>query len=90
MYSSFNNTSDKDGSFRTDFIPPQHKYVEHEKYGSAFFMDHNQEEYLIQRAFKSNNFTNIRDLPNNLKHGQILNERIDKVLHASGLEATNR
>jgi hypothetical protein len=41
MYSSFNNTSDKDGSFRTDFIPPQHKYVEHEKYGSAFFMDHN-------------------------------------------------
>jgi hypothetical protein len=33
MYTSFNNKSvndyQKDASYRTDFIPPEHKYIEH-------------------------------------------------------------
>lgn len=26
-----------------EFVPPEHKYIEHEKFGSAFFKDNNEE-----------------------------------------------
>jgi hypothetical protein len=63
-----------------DFRPPEHTYLEHEPYSSAFFKDHCEEEYQIQRAFKADNFTYLRSkIPNQLKYGAILEERLYKV-----------
>ena len=58
---------------QSDFIPPEHSYLEHEPYNSAFFKDHCEEEYQIRRAFQADNFTYLRSkIPNQLKHGAIL------------------
>lgn len=43
---------------------------------------------MIQRAFQAHNFTNIRDkIPTSLKHGAILQQRIDKVQDNTETEA---
>lgn len=34
---------------------------------------------MIQRAFKANNFTSLRDLPDNFSRGCVLNERKERV-----------
>lgn len=82
---------DTEGSNRSDFIPPEHSYVQHEPFSSAFFRDHNEEEYVIQRAFQAHNFTHLRDkIPNSLKHGAILQQRIGKVQDSTESEAAIR
>lgn len=62
-----------------EFIPPEHKYIELEKYKSPFFRDNNEEEYIIQRAFQPNNFNYLRDLPDNISRNCILDERKERV-----------
>jgi hypothetical protein len=80
-----------EGSNHSDFIPPEHSYIQHEPFSSAFFRDHNEEEYVIQRAFQAHNFTNLRDkIPNSLKHGAILQQRISKVQDNNESEAISR
>ena len=77
--SSFNTEMNIYEKFDGEFVPPQHKYIEHEKFGSAYFKDNNEEEYVIQRAFQPNNFTSLRDLPDNMQRNCILNERKERV-----------
>lgn len=60
-------------------MPPAHKYIEHEKFGSAFFKDNCEEEYVIQRAFQGGNFTYLRDLPDNFSRNCILDTRKERV-----------
>ena len=62
-----------------EFVPPEHKYIEHEKFGSAFFKDNNEEEYAIQRAFQPGNFTYLRKMPDQFQRNCILNGRLDRV-----------
>lgn len=74
-----------------DFKPPQHSYIVSDQFNSAFFRDHNEEEYQIQRAFKATNFTSLRtNIPNQLRHGAILDERLGKVQNNVEMEACNR
>lgn len=61
-----------------------------EKYESPFFNDHMEQEYVIQRAFQSNNFTYLRNLPNQFKRGVILDQRKDKVVTANQSEGLSR
>lgn len=63
-----------------EFIPPEHKYIEHEKFGSAFFKDNNEEEYVLQRAFQPGNFTYLRKLPDQISRNCILEGRKDRVM----------
>jgi hypothetical protein len=42
------------------FEPPRHRYIEMEKFDSAYFKDHNEEDYALKRAFNCNNFTYLR------------------------------
>lgn len=74
-----------------DFKPPQHSYIASEQFSSAFFRDHNEEEYQIQRAFKATNFTSLRaNIPNQLRHGAILDDRLNRVQDSVETEAYNR
>lgn len=74
-----------------DFKPPEHSYIVNQQFNSAFFQDHNEEEYQIQRAFKAGNFISLRTgIPNQLRHGAILDERINKVQDNIETEAFNR
>jgi hypothetical protein len=74
-----------------DFSPPEHSYVQHEPFNSAFFRDHVEEEYQIQRAFRADNFTYLRNkIPNQLKYGAILEERLQKVQEGIQDQAANR
>lgn len=62
-----------------EFVPPQHKYVELPKFQSPFYQDNNEEEYVLQRAFQANNFTYLRNLPDNFSRNCILDDRKERV-----------
>jgi hypothetical protein len=53
-------------------MPPQHKYIQMDKFDSAFFKDNNQEDYALKRAFNANNFTYLRGLPSHIERNFLL------------------
>lgn len=53
-------------------------YSSEEKYTSDYYKDLTQEKNMIERAFQSNNYTYIRQLPKDFKHKEILNERLKR------------
>lgn len=87
-----NNNQETEQSFaHVDFVPPEHSYIVNEQFNSAFFKDHCEEEYTIHRAFNASNFTGLRkNIPNALKHGAILDHRIQQVQRNMNVETSNR
>ena len=78
MFSDRPDEEFSEGDFLRRFNEPQHSYVQAEKFSSGYYKDPTEESSQINRAFRANNYTYLRQLPAGFAHNKILEQRLDR------------